>query len=93
MQIMAKHMKPGFSLELNQVIEWIMLLRRPSHRNRYRLRREPPDAGALHPGQATFIELTLVASDTARYQRFSGVVKPPWRNLELYGLCLNPMGA
>jgi hypothetical protein len=70
---MAKRMKPVASLEPSQVIEWIMPLRRLFHRIGIACAASHHDAGALHPGQAHCIELMLVESDTARYQRFSGV--------------------
>jgi len=89
---MAKRMKPGASLEANQVIEWIMPLRRPFHRIGVACAGSHHDAGALHRA-SHFIELVLIESDTARHQRFSGVAMPPRHNPRQHGLSLNPMGA
>jgi hypothetical protein len=70
---MAKRMKPVVPLELNQSFEWIMPLRRPLRRICVACAASHADAGALAPRDSHCIELVLVESDAARYQRFSGV--------------------
>jgi len=90
---MAKGMKPAASLEANQVIEWIVLLRRPFHRIGVACAVSHHDAGALHPGQATLLS-SCSLNRTRRgtnvslgWQRHQGTIR------KLYGLRLNPMGA
>jgi hypothetical protein len=90
---MAKRMKPGYSLEANQVIEWIVLLRRPFHRIGVACAASHHDAGALHPGQAI-----LLSSRSSNRTRRGTNVSLGWlchhgAIRELYGLRLNPMGA
>jgi hypothetical protein len=89
---MAKRMKPVASLEVNQVIEWIMLLRRP-YRIGVACAVSHANAGALHPGQAI-----LLSSCSSNRTRRGTNVSLGWQGhhgaiLELYGLRLNPMGA
>jgi hypothetical protein len=90
---MAKRMKPGCSLEANQVIEWIMPLRHPFHRIGVACAASHADAGALHPGQAI-----LLSSRSSNRTRRGTNVSLGWQRhhgatLERYGLRLNPMGA
>jgi hypothetical protein len=90
---MAKGMKPAASLEANQVIEWIVLLRRPFHRIGVACAASHHDAGALHPGQAI-----LLSSGSSNRTRRGTNVSLGWQGhqgaiLMLYGLRLNPMGA
>ena len=90
---MAKRMKPGFSLEVNQVIEWIVLLRRPFHRIGVACAASHHDAGALHPGQAI-----LLSSGSSNRTRRGTNVSLGWRchhgaTDKLHRLCLIPMGA
>src|SRR6266511_2758845 len=63
----------------------------PTSSNLCRLRREPPERWHRPPSGSQTIELMLVESDTARYQRFSGAAKPPRRRLAAR-LALEPDG-
>lgn len=90
---MAKRMKPGFSLELNQVIEWIMPLRHPSHRIGIA-------CAVSHPTLAPYTQgkPPLLSSCSPNRTRRGTNVSLGWQGhhgaiLELYGLRLNPMGA
>ena len=90
---MVKRMKPESSLELNQVIEWIMSLRRPFHRIGVACAASHHNAGALHPGLAI-----LLSSRSLNRTRRGTNVSLGWQGhhgatLKLHGLRLNPMGA
>jgi hypothetical protein len=90
---MAKRMKPVGSLAANQVIEWIVLLRRPFHRIGVACAASHHDAGALHPGQAI-----LLSSCSSNRTRRGTNVSLGWHGHQgaihkLYGLRSNPMGA
>ena len=86
-------MKPGSSLEANQVIEWTVLLRRPFHRIGIACAASHHDAGALHPGQATLLS-SRSSNRTRRGTNVSlGWLRHHGASLEQHGLRLNPMGA